>query len=96
MKFKNFNINEKAQIPCCQPKSKMNKEQSYQKTDLVKKLIYIITSVQMEIESLEFILGSKDIINMLFKSSSVYLERFRKLTRMQFAPKDFTSLLYNE
>ena len=27
----------------------MNKEQSYQKTDLVKKLIYIITSVQMEI-----------------------------------------------
>ena len=74
----------------------MNKEQSYQKTDLVKKLIYIITSVQMEIESLEFILWSKDIINMLFKSSSVYLERFRKLTRMQFAPKDFTSLLYNE
>ena len=49
MKFKNFNIKEKAQIPCCQHKSKMNKEQSYQKTDLVKKLIYIITSVQMEI-----------------------------------------------
>ena len=63
---------------------------------LVERFIYIIISVQMGIESLEFILWSKDIINMLFKSSSVYLERFRKLTRMQFAPKDFTSLLYNE
>ena len=30
--------------------------QSYQKTELVKKLIYIITSAQMAIESLEFIL----------------------------------------
>ena len=41
--------------------------QSYQKTELVKKLIYIINSVQMAIESLEFILWPKDIINMLLK-----------------------------
>ena len=45
----------------------MIKEQSYQKTELIRKFIYIITSVQMGIDSLEFILWSKDIINVLLK-----------------------------